>query len=95
VHMLVQQYLPKKPLPDLPKSDRLRDLRAILHKNLMDIIKYYDYAAPNDEKIEERDPLKINPFNIQHSASVAVIHNTIIPKTDDYTLCLFGNKITQ
>jgi hypothetical protein len=93
VHMLVQQFLPKKPQPEIPKPDRIRDLMVVLHKSLQDTIKYYEVQT-SDNKPEQQLESRTNPFNIQHSPSLVVLNNMLVPKTDEYTLVLFGNKIT-
>lgn len=91
--MLVQQFLPKKPLPDIPTADRIRDLRLFMHNNLADTIKFYDMATP-EKKVEGTSVAKENPMNMQISPSIAYMNNLLVPKTDEYSMVLFGNKIT-
>ena len=55
-------------------------------------MKYYEVKS-FDEKPEQLEA-RVNPFNVLHSPSLVVLNNLLLPKTDEYNLMLFGNKIT-
>ncbi len=89
---LVKQYLPKIPHPPIPKPDKIRDLKILLGKPLKDTVKFYvDSSSEDADKLGAA--LTANPFNIMGPPSVAIVFNTLIPKTDESVLCLLGNKI--
>jgi hypothetical protein len=91
--MLLQQYLPKKAVPELPKPDKIKNLRNSMTKPLTDAIDYYS-TAESDADNTLPDVPKLNLFNLILPPEVSLATNTITPKNDNPYLCLFGNKIT-